>query len=64
MPDRFTLREASNYLHVPVNTLRWWRTCDEGPRSYTLGRKVFYDRTDLDKWAETQKAATSRGGAQ
>jgi hypothetical protein len=59
---RLTLKQATEYLNIPENTLRWWRTCNEGPRSYALGRKVFYDRDDLDRWAEVQKAATTRGG--
>lgn len=61
MPERMTLRQASEYLNVPENTLRWWRTCNQGPRSYALGRKVFYDRADLDQWVESQKAVTARG---
>jgi hypothetical protein len=64
MAERLTLREASNYLHIPENTLRWYRTTGTGPRSYRLAGKVFYDRDDLDAWAGAQKAATVRGGAQ
>ncbi|OBC08984.1 hypothetical protein A5784_06300 [Mycobacterium sp. 852013-50091_SCH5140682] len=63
MPDRLTLAETSKYLNIPENTLRWWRSSGEGPRSYSLGRKVFYDRTDLDAWVSAQKAQTVRGGA-
>jgi hypothetical protein len=37
MSDRLTLRQASEYLNIPVNTLRWYRTCGTGPRSYSLG---------------------------
>ena len=62
MFDRLTLRQASEYLNIPVNTLRWYRTCGTGPRSYSLGGKVFYDKADLDAWVATEKAATARGG--
>lgn len=62
MQDRLTLAEASDYLNVPRNTLRWWRACGTGPRSYTLGRKVFYDRRDLDGWVAVETAASERGG--
>jgi predicted DNA-binding transcriptional regulator AlpA len=61
---RLTLPEASEYLNIPVNSLRWFRTCGTGPRSYKLGGKVFYDRGDLDAWVEAAKAATVRGGVQ
>jgi len=60
--DRLTLRQASEYLNIPVNTLRWYRTCGTGPRSYSLGGKVFYDRADLNAWVATEKATTARGG--
>lgn len=63
MSDRLTLRQASEYLNIPVNTLRWYRTCGTGPRSYSLGGKVFYDRADLNDWVATEKAATARGGS-
>lgn len=63
MAQRLTLREASKLLNIPENTLRWWRTCNEGPRSYALGRRVFYDVCDLDRWIEAQKSETVRGGA-
>jgi hypothetical protein len=63
MYERLTLSQASDYLSIPANTLRWWRTCNEGPRSYALGRKVFYDVCDLDRWVESQKSETVRGGA-
>jgi predicted DNA-binding transcriptional regulator AlpA len=62
LTDRMTLREASDYLHIPQNTLRWWRTCDSGPRSYALGGKVFYDKADIDAWIAVEQAASVRGG--
>ena len=62
MPVRLTLREAAEALRIPERTLRWWRTCGTGPRSSTLGGRVFYDAADLDAWVNAEKAATSRGG--
>jgi excisionase family DNA binding protein len=43
-----TLREASKYLNIPERTFRHYRNLDRGPRSYRLGGKLFFDRTDLD----------------
>lgn len=64
MSARFTIKEASEYLHIPVNTLRWYRSSGHtGPKSYTLGGTVFYDRDDVDAWVADQKAATTRGGS-
>ena len=62
MPDRLTIKETSECLNIPINTLRWYRTCGTGPQSYTLGGKVFYDKADVDAWVAEQKAATVRGG--
>ena len=36
----------------------------EGPRSFKLGKTVFYDADDVAKWVEAQKAATAKGGVQ
>ncbi|CKH13003.1 helix-turn-helix domain-containing protein [Mycolicibacterium smegmatis] len=58
-----TTMEVSELLGVPEPTLRWWRYEGRGPRCYRLGgRKVVYDRADLERWVEEQKAATVRGG--
>lgn len=50
-----TTAEASELLHVPVATLRWWRHTGTGPRSFRLGaRKVMYRRSDVIAWLEEQ----------
>lgn len=63
MGNRMTSKETADYIGASQSTIRYWRACNEGPRSYTLGKRVFYDREDVDAWIEAQKAATSRGGA-
>jgi DNA-binding transcriptional MerR regulator len=60
---RVRTKQASEITGIPEATLRWWRHSGTGPRSYNLGRTVFYDVVDLDYWAEEQKRATSVGGA-
>lgn len=61
--ERLGMRAASSYTNVPEATLRYWRSVgDVGPASYKLGRKIFYDRAELDRWMAEQKAATTRGG--
>lgn len=64
MPVRLLTREASQYLSLPESTLRYYRHVGKGPASYVLGRKVFYDVSDLDAWMEVEKSATLRGGVQ
>lgn len=62
MGTRMTSKQTASYIGTSENTLRYWRACDEGPRSYSLGRRTFYDVEDVDDWIADQKAATSRGG--
>lgn len=56
--DLLTLAEASAILRVPVNTLRWWRQCGEGPRFFKIGRHLLITVGDLRSWIDEQ-----RGGA-
>nr|WP_158167563.1 helix-turn-helix domain-containing protein [Mycolicibacterium smegmatis] len=49
---------------IPESTWRWWRHRGEGPRSFKLGRTVFYDEADVAAWVERQKKATAKGGTQ
>ncbi len=48
---------------IPEATWRWWRHRGEGPRSFKLGRTVFYERDDIDDWLVAQKSTTAKGGA-
>jgi len=49
---------------IPEATWRWWRRRGVGPRSFKLGKTVFYDADDVAEWVEAQKAATAKGGVQ
>jgi DNA-binding transcriptional MerR regulator len=59
---RVKIEEASQITGVPVGTLRFWRATDQGPRSYVVGRRLWYDVADLDAWIQAQKAQSVRGG--
>ncbi|MDN5760048.1 MAG: helix-turn-helix domain-containing protein [Tomitella sp.] len=63
MTRRLTTTEAAEYIGIPAATVRYWRHKGEGPASYTLGgKRVFFDKDDLDAWIDAQKRATVRGG--
>jgi predicted DNA-binding transcriptional regulator AlpA len=64
MATKLSTREASEYLSLSESTLRYYRHIGKGPASYLLGRRVFYDVSDLDAWQDAQKAATLRGGVE
>ena len=57
MNDRLlTIAEVSEMLRGPIATLRWWRHIGEGPRSFKIGRRVFYRESDVLAWIELQAA--------
>ena len=57
-----TTDEVSERTGTPAATLRWFRHMGIGPRSYRLGRRVVYDRQDVEDWMTQQKQATAAGG--
>ncbi|MCW2510914.1 MAG: Transcriptional regulator, MerR family [Modestobacter sp.] len=54
-PELLTINEAAELVRAPVATLRYWRHLGTGPRSFRLGRRVLYSRTDLNDWIGTQR---------
>jgi excisionase family DNA binding protein len=56
-PELLTITEAAELLRAPVGTLRYWRHCNTGPRSFRLGRRVLYRRDDLHAWIENRSEA-------
>lgn len=55
--DLLTLAEAAAFLRAPVATLRYWRHLGIGPDGFRLGRRVLYQREDLDRWVTEQREA-------
>jgi prophage regulatory protein len=47
---------------IPEATWRWWRHRGEGPRSFKLGKTVFYAADDVAEWVESEKTKTAKGG--
>jgi hypothetical protein len=62
MTERVKVEGASEFTGVPVGTLRFWRATNQGPRSYVVGRRLWYDIEDLQAWVDAEKAASARGG--
>lgn len=58
-----TVEEAAEILRRTPGTLRWWRHAGQGPRSFALGRRVYYGQADLLSWIEAEAQRTARGGS-
>jgi excisionase family DNA binding protein len=55
--DYMTTAEIAELLRTSPETVRFWRHVGKGPRSFKLGRRVLYDRTDVERWiADARKA--------
>ena len=53
-----TTAEAAEMLNTPPATLRWWRHCGTGPRSFRLGsRKVMYRAEDVRRFIDVRYEA-------
>lgn len=49
--DSMTTAEVAKYAGIPEPSLRWFRHVGQGgPRSFKLGRRVLYLRSDVDAW--------------
>ncbi|HEY2176009.1 MAG TPA: helix-turn-helix domain-containing protein [Mycobacteriales bacterium] len=46
----------SDFLGVPVGTLRQWRYVGTGPKAYRVGRHLRYSPAEVNRWLEAQAA--------
>lgn len=53
---------VSQMTGIPVGTLRYFRSTNQGPASFALGRRVVYRRSEIERWIAEQEQATKRGG--
>lgn len=49
-----TLSDLSQYLAIPENTLRRWRSAGTGPPARKFGRHLRYGREEVAAWIEDQ----------
>ncbi|WP_342762728.1 helix-turn-helix domain-containing protein [Dermabacter hominis] len=55
-PQVLNTARAAELLGVQEATLRYWRHCGRGPKSYNVGRVVRYDLDTLRAWQDAQRA--------
>jgi predicted DNA-binding transcriptional regulator AlpA len=55
MHDFLLLEEVSELTRLPLATLRYYRHSGQGgPKSFKLGNRVAYKRSDVLDWIEQQ----------
>jgi DNA-binding transcriptional MerR regulator len=51
------VEELSEYLGIPVQTIRGWRTKNYGPPARKIGKHLRYDPAKVRNWLEQDLAA-------
>ncbi len=59
MTIKLNTREAAAYLNLSPGTLEVWRSQGRGPMYAKLGRRVVYDRVDLEAFVASRKTFTT-----
>jgi hypothetical protein len=59
-PTTCRINEAAEILRADIDTLRYWRHLGIGPRSFKIGRRIFYWRGEVHRWLREQEAADTR----
>lgn len=52
---------VAEMMGLSPSTLRYWRSQNEGPPSFQVGRSVKYYEDDIQAWLELRKEATGKG---
>jgi len=59
-----TKQVCEQYPVFNPGTLRFWRSSNQGPASFSLGNRgrIVYRRSEIERWIAEQEATTRRGG--
>jgi len=53
--ELLTTTEVATLTRAPIGTVRHWRHHGIGPRSFRVGKRVVYRRTDVETWLAEQE---------
>lgn len=54
--ENMTMPEVAAWTRLPLETLRYYRQIGKGPKSFKLGKKVLYARSEVAAWIAAAKA--------
>jgi len=55
--ELLTTDEVAVITRAPVATVRYWRHLGTGPRSFRVGRRVVYRRSEVEQWLSEREIA-------
>ena len=56
MDEEFMItEEVAALARTSPSTVRWWVHNDTGPKSFKVGRRRLYARSDVEAWLEAAK---------
>jgi DNA-binding transcriptional MerR regulator len=48
--DLLTTKELAAEFRVAESTVRYWRQTGYGPKGVRVGRRVLYERSEVERW--------------
>jgi excisionase family DNA binding protein len=54
LPRVMTTQQVADYLQIPVATIYAWRTTNNGPHAYKVGKHLRFRLSDVDAWLDRQ----------
>ena len=62
--DLLTTKQVCEQYPFNPGTLRFWRSSNQGPASFSLGTRgrIVYRRSEIERWLAEQERTTRRGG--
>jgi hypothetical protein len=52
----WTVQDLSEFLGIPVDTIRGWRTKKYGPAARKIGKHLRYDPAEVRRWLDDKAA--------
>ena len=58
-----TTAELAELVRAPDSTVRYWRHCGKGPKSFRLGKRVLYDVDEVRAWLKKLETSSADDAA-
>jgi hypothetical protein len=62
MTDYLTTAEVAEMLRTSPESVRYWNHLGVGPKSFKVGRRRLYDRSDVEAFIAMAKSGDPSGG--